>query len=97
MIILSNSSNFRNFQKYQNISFYHIKDYSDSANYFANYYKYMLPQSMVIGNGSDSHYTYELRCIQRWFIIKDFMKYHNLEKVKILLSYYVIHYNFLLN
>lgn len=46
------------------VNFYRINDYSTSAKNFANYYQHF----------SNNRYDFELFCIQRWFILRDFMK-----------------------
>jgi len=50
---------------------YLISDYSKKANDFANIYQHL----------SVAPYNYELFCIQRWFILLEFMEASNLENV----------------
>ncbi len=51
------------------VSHKYISDYFYSAKQFEKYYKHF----------STNSYEFELFCIQRWFILRDFMKENNLE------------------
>jgi len=52
------------------VKHYSIKDYSKTATEFAKHYKHL----------STNPYHFELICIQRWFIILELMKKHEIEK-----------------
>ena len=48
----------------------HFSNYSTSAFKFAQQYQHL----------SGNHYNFELFCFQRWFVLRDFMALHQLEK-----------------
>lgn len=55
---------------YSEVKHYLIGEYNRSASEFKNIYVHM----------SDNPYHYELICIQRWFILNEFMDAHGLDK-----------------
>lgn len=48
-----------------------IDDYSQSAKGFASFYRHLSP----------NNFAYNLFCFQRWFILRDFMKVNELQKI----------------
>ncbi len=53
-----------------------LKDYYDSAARFAPNYKHLMPRS----HGAVRR-TFELKCIQRWFILHEYMRKRGVERV----------------
>lgn len=58
------------------VIFEDIRDFAFSAIEFSKVYKHLMVQ-----DHSDSRRRHELQCYQRWFVLKDFMKTRQLEKV----------------
>lgn len=56
--------------RYSFVRHYHYRDYTASAFAFAQSYLHL--------NGN--HYTFELFCFQRWFVLRDFMLLHGLHQ-----------------
>ena len=67
VILLGDETN----NKYPDIEYYNMQDYSEGAKYFASIYQNFAP---------DYVYDYHLLCFQRWFILRDFAKAHNITK-----------------
>lgn len=65
VILIGDESN----NKYPFVKHYKITDYNESANKFKKVYKQL----------SRRDFKYELFCFERWFILEDFMRKHNLQ------------------
>lgn len=75
VVVLTDSRNDigKNFSLF-GIQYVNVHDYSKAANDFAPHYKHM---SRDHSPGRQHH---ELRCIQRWFILKEYMGKNNVER-----------------
>jgi len=67
IILLGDEAN----DRFPFVTHVNIKDYFKSASEFAKIYKHF----------STNPYHYELFCIQRWFILKEYMEQNNIEEV----------------
>lgn len=66
LILLGDEAN----DRFDFITHVNMKNYSSSANDFAKFYKHY----------STNPYHYELFCIQRWFILNEYMNEKNIDK-----------------
>jgi len=61
------------------VTYININHYFKSANEFAKIYKYLTPSDD--GKISLQHYEYELRCFQRWFVLKEYLEAQQSERI----------------
>jgi hypothetical protein len=66
IILLGDKSN----DKFDFITHINLEDYFSSASEFSEVYKHY----------STNPYNYELFCVQRWFVLKEYMKQNNIEE-----------------
>ena len=69
-----NSSSYENFlRENTSVKFVDLQQYSIEANNFSTIYKHYSEDH------SPERLNYELKCFQRWFILKEYMTAHNIE------------------
>ena len=57
-------------KKYEGIEYHDMSPYLKEASYFKIIYQHI----------AENNYNYELFCFQRWFVLKEFMRVHNISR-----------------